>query len=325
MPASTPLLDALKAEKSAQRDKEAIQRNHPHYKEAAQASKREESKKKAAAASSAAAESKQSGESTAPLGKRAARRAAAAQKASAQAGSVAQVKPGNAPSETKPPSSSPSKGKSLRGGKHPLKLLSTTTNQAAATSPSSPPKETSAQATTPASAAPALSPACSDSSGRRPRPVLGIASRHFEAALSGAGVSKGGSTRERGTEKDKEKEKEELVEDGPPREKRERGGRRKKDDDAQQASGGGAAPATTQPGVLPAPTILQREARHPPPRSSHQASSADATSGSTIAPDTNHPTPPSRGSGKRGRGRGGRGRGRGGSRGGAPPIAAHAE
>ncbi|KAN0109074.1 Smg-4/UPF3 family domain containing protein [Russula decolorans] len=335
MPASTPLLDALKAEKSTQRDKEAIQRNHPHYKDAAHASKREEAKRKAAAAaSSAAAESKHSGESTAPLGKRAARRAAAAaaaaQKTSAQAGSVAQVKSGNAPSETKPPSSSPSKGKSARGGKHPPKLSSTSPSQAAAaTSPSSPPKETGAQATTPTSAVPTLSPAFSDSSGRRPRPVLGIASRHFEAALSGAGVSKGGSRRERGAEKDEEKEKEkekELVKDGPPqREKREGGGRRKRDDDAQQASGGGAAPATTQPGVLPVPMILQREVKHPPPRSSHQAPSADATSGSTTAPDTNHPTPPSRGSGKRGRGRGRGGRGRGGNRGGAPPTAAHAD
>ncbi len=52
MPASTPLLDALEADKSAQRDKEAIQRNHSHYKDAAQAPKRDESKKKAAAAES---------------------------------------------------------------------------------------------------------------------------------------------------------------------------------------------------------------------------------------------------------------------------------
>ena len=39
---STPLLDAIKAKKSAQRDKEAIQRNHYQYKDAAQASKKEE-------------------------------------------------------------------------------------------------------------------------------------------------------------------------------------------------------------------------------------------------------------------------------------------
>ncbi len=143
--------------------------------------------------------------------------------------------------------------------------------------------------------------------------MLGIASRHFEAALSGAGVSKGGSRRERTAEKEKEPTK-----DGPPREKREGGGRRKKDDDAQRSTGGGAAPAAQQPGVLPAPTILQREAK--PPRPSHQApSSTNATSGGTTAPDTNNHTPPSRGSGRRGRGRG-----RGGNRG-APPTVAHAE
>lgn len=311
MPASTPLLDALKAEKSAQRDKEAIQRNHSHYKDAVQASKREESKKK-----TAAAESKQSGESTAPLGKRAAKRAAAAaaaaQKASAQAGPVAQLKSGNATSEAKPSPSSPSKAKSTRAGKHPPKSSSTTPSQAAAAAaaaPSSPPTEASVQAPTPASAAPALAPASSDSSGRRSRPVLGIASRHFEAALSGAGVSKGSSRRERGTEKEKEPAK-----DGSSREKREGGGRRKKEDDAQRASGG-AVPAASQPGVVPALTILQRDAKHAPPRPSHQASSTDVTSGTATAPDANHPTPPSRGSGKRGRGRG-----RGGHRGGAQPA-----
>ncbi|TFY75793.1 hypothetical protein EWM64_g8219 [Hericium alpestre] len=48
MPTSTPLLEALKAEKSAQKDKEAIQRNHAHYKEAA--AKKDDVKKKAAPA-----------------------------------------------------------------------------------------------------------------------------------------------------------------------------------------------------------------------------------------------------------------------------------
>ena len=51
MLASTPLLDALTAEKSAQLDKEAIQRNHAHHKDAAHASKNDESKNKAATAS----------------------------------------------------------------------------------------------------------------------------------------------------------------------------------------------------------------------------------------------------------------------------------
>ena len=107
-------------EKSAQRNKEAIQRNHTHYKDATQASKKADPKKKTAAgASGAASEAKQSGDSTVPLGKRAAKRAAAAvaaaQPVSAQAGSMTQPKAGNAsaaPPVVKPSPSSPSKGKS---------------------------------------------------------------------------------------------------------------------------------------------------------------------------------------------------------------------
>ena len=69
MPASTPLLDALKAEKSVQRDKVAIQRNHPQYKDAARASKKDDSKEKAAAAPGAASEAKQRGNLTTLPGK----------------------------------------------------------------------------------------------------------------------------------------------------------------------------------------------------------------------------------------------------------------
>jgi regulator of nonsense transcripts 3 len=98
MPTCAPLLDALKAEKSYKRGKEAIQRNHSHYKDAAQAPKEDDSKRKAATASSAGSDAKQGGDLTAPLGKRAAKRAAAAAAAhlvSAQAGSTTQPKTGN--------------------------------------------------------------------------------------------------------------------------------------------------------------------------------------------------------------------------------------
>ena len=67
MPTSTPLLEALKAEESAQRDREEIQRNLFH-KDALHASKKDESRKEAAAAASgAASEAKQCDDSTAPL------------------------------------------------------------------------------------------------------------------------------------------------------------------------------------------------------------------------------------------------------------------
>ncbi|KAF8273587.1 Smg-4/UPF3 family-domain-containing protein [Lactarius quietus] len=311
MPASTPLLDALKAEKSAQRDKEAIQRNHPHYKDAAQASKKEESKKKAAAAAAVAtpAAAKQTGDPAAPLGKRAAKRAAAAaaataQKASAQTSTPTQSKAGGTPaaSSTPKPPPSPSKSKSTRASKHHASSAHAQSQEAQTSKPSSVPLQAAtSSSSTPAesgTSAPAAAAATGSSeSGRRQRPVLGLASRQFEVALSGVGVSKGGGNRrDRGAEKEKEPAK-----DGPPREKKDGGSRKKREDDAA-----GRNPALTQPGVLPAPTILQREAKPPlPPRSSQQASS-----------ETSAATPAERGSGKRGRGRG---RGRGGNRGAAPP------
>jgi len=99
MSTSTPLLDALKSEKSIQRDKEAIQWNHPQYKDAARTSKKDDFKDKVAAAPGAASEAKQRGNLTAPPGRRGAKRAAAtaagAQKASARAGFTTQPKTGN--------------------------------------------------------------------------------------------------------------------------------------------------------------------------------------------------------------------------------------
>jgi len=92
MPTSTPSLDSFKVLKSAQWDKEVIQRNHPHYKDTTQTSKKDNSKKKAAAISGTTSEAKQGSNLTAPLGKQAMKRtvtaAAAAQKVSTQAGST---------------------------------------------------------------------------------------------------------------------------------------------------------------------------------------------------------------------------------------------
>jgi regulator of nonsense transcripts 3 len=71
MPTSTPVLDTLKAEKYAHRDKVAIQRDYSRERDATPASKKDDPKKKAAAAFGAASEAKQHGDLTAPLGKRA--------------------------------------------------------------------------------------------------------------------------------------------------------------------------------------------------------------------------------------------------------------
>ncbi|KAI0267309.1 Smg-4/UPF3 family-domain-containing protein [Gloeopeniophorella convolvens] len=323
MPTSTPLLEALKAEKSAQRDKEAIQRNHPHYKEAKQSSKKEEAKKAAAAAKEAST-AKQSGDPAAPVGKRAAKKAAAAaQKASTQPGSSAPPKPGSgqaaATSSAKTPAS-PSKPKAGRANKQhahalaqaqdgqPPKAAPVPPTQATATAPAaSPAPSTETSTSTPA-------PPSASGGGRRARPVLGIASRQFEAALSGAGVAKG-SRRERGADKDKDKDtNKELPKDGAPSaEKKEGGGggRRKKDGGDAAARN---ATTTPQPGVLPALAILQREAKQPGARPAQHSAPADGASG-TGAPS--EAGPPARGSAKRGRGRG-RGANRGGAPGGAP-------
>ncbi|OCH88706.1 hypothetical protein OBBRIDRAFT_757664, partial [Obba rivulosa] len=117
-PTTTPLLEALKAEKSAQKDKEAILRNHAHYKDhqilaaATGAAKKDDSKKKGAAPPSAPAAHKSAEQ---PLSKKAAKKAAAAAKATQQQASTSglstPVKPAAtpAPQGKQPASVQPSK------------------------------------------------------------------------------------------------------------------------------------------------------------------------------------------------------------------------
>ena len=156
-------------------------------------------------------------------------------------------------------------GKFGRGSKHQPKPPSTSPGQAASTvlSYSSPPTA-SGPSITPAPAPP-LAPESSVGSGGRSRPVLGLVSRRFEEALSGAGVTKDGSRLERAAEKEKEKRKEkekerEPLKDGPSGSTRE--GRRE-DDDARPQGRHAAAP---QPGVFSAPTTLQRGGKQVLPR-----------------------------------------------------------
>jgi hypothetical protein len=114
--------------------------------------------------------------------------------------------------------------------------------------------------------------------------VLGLASRQFEAALSGAGTTKGGSMRERAAEKEREKEKEkerESTKDGHSSPKREGEGKRKEDD-------GGSETGLLQPRGL-----------------------ASYHMGTLASADANPPTSTSRGHGRRGNS---------GNRGGSPRI-----
>ena len=120
--------------------------NHPHYNDAAPASKKGDFKKNAAAVSSAASEAKQGGNSA---GDRTTRQTSREEGCGGRAGvrfgwlydSPEDWKHIHCSPVAKPSSSSPSKGKSGRGSRHQLKLPFTSPGQAtsAALSSSSPP------------------------------------------------------------------------------------------------------------------------------------------------------------------------------------------
>ncbi|KAF4603139.1 hypothetical protein EYR38_003544 [Pleurotus pulmonarius] len=285
MPTTTPLLEALKAEKSAAKDREAILRNHAHYKEIA--SRKEDSKKKAAASQAARQDPPHLASETSGGGKRGKRG-------------------GLPPKQGPPPANAP-----------PVKPPQIQTKPAPNTSPAKPPKvarsrgkqqapapvESSASASTPASqganneaAVPKAGPSQPPTAPRRMR--LGLASRQFEAALSGVGVS-----RRRDREDKADSPAGEGVSDGaqtpvqaavplaPRSPKRER---RRKEDGAP-ANGGAGSNAAGVPG------ILQRI--DAPQAQGNMNARIDA------APPPPNFGPPARGGAPRGRGRG---RGRGG-------------
>ena len=213
MPKSTPLLEALKAEKSAQKDRESILRNHPHYKEAAAPSKKEEAKKRSNATSPS-----KSGEVHSTLGKKATKKAAATQKHAQLQANVPHAKSGSAPAAEAPAHkvSQGGSSKSGRGGRQQPQLqlqepqlLKRPTTPSHPTPPTQSPSIESPTTLTctpiPPNTTPTTQPVATGATGsRRPRPVVGLGNRHFVAALSGAGVAK--AKRERHTDKDKGKD-----------------------------------------------------------------------------------------------------------------------
>ncbi|OBZ66965.1 Nonsense-mediated mRNA decay protein 3 [Grifola frondosa] len=241
-----PLLEALKAEKSAQKDKEAILRNHAHYKDqlatAGPATARKEDGKKKGAAPPPAPKPTEP-----PVSKKAAKRAAAAAKAAqpplvqqpaAKPVQAAVPKPQPPTAPTGPKAPRPPRERHPKGQAQPPPTAAPTASvsQRAAT-----PTQLPASAPTAESSTAAAQP-----SARRTRPMLGLASRQFEAALSGAGV-------ERKARREGEKEKERAP--------------------ASDAAGGGASadakPKEDRRGaqrVHAPPTILQREAQAPAPK-----------------------------------------------------------
>ncbi|KAG1900207.1 Smg-4/UPF3 family-domain-containing protein [Suillus fuscotomentosus] len=192
-PKTTPLLEALKAEKSAQKDKEAILRNHAHYKDIsiASAARKEEVKKKAAVP--ATASQKQPEAKPAPPLSRKAKKAAAAAAAAQQTGPPAQTaqttpaaskgaSAGHANLPAKPPPQAPAVPRQRRS--------SQTRQQVPKVLAASLPPKPAVQP------APASAEAAPPASSRRGRPVVGLG-RHFEAALNGAVGPSGGKKREK--------------------------------------------------------------------------------------------------------------------------------
>ncbi|KAJ7451620.1 Smg-4/UPF3 family-domain-containing protein [Mycena latifolia] len=193
-PKTTPLLEALKAEKAAQKEKETAIR------QIAQA-KRDEAKKKNAAAPAAPATSA----TGAPLSKKAAKKAAAAA-AAAQAQAGAQgPKPGVAGS-SKPATQQPPPPNANAAPPRPPKGPKAMRQQQRIPGPPAVPTDVSVASA--ANAGPSAEPAAAGPAQRRTRPVIGLASRQFEAALSGAGVAGAGAGAEqRKSRRERERER----------------------------------------------------------------------------------------------------------------------
>ncbi|KAJ3731487.1 Smg-4/UPF3 family-domain-containing protein [Lentinula guzmanii] len=317
-PKTTPLLEALKAEKNAIKEKAAIKEKVAIMRNAAHETARKED-----------AARKKGGKTLGEL-------AASPSAPPAPSNKKPNKKSMSNVNNTSGPASTPGAGGPPVKFSGPPSKASKATRQQSSQPPSQPltqppPKVSTAQppsVSQPQSqeAAPSAAPS------RRTRPILGLASRQFEAALSGAGVNAGErkSRKEREKERqapaaNKEREKDQAsgkdapstpanvannTTSGPtsPKRDRDRGSGKRK----SSVSSNGGAPVAT---VSKVPSILQR----------------------TLATDTSGPTTPAifqRGGDEsvlgpspsveaspvaRG-GRRGRGRGRGGGGGGPTPI-----
>ncbi len=209
-PKSTPLLDALKAEKTAAKDKEAILRNHPHYFHQQETptivvapTKKEDSKKKGAM--------KIDEPSVPPPTKKSGR----AKKSEASKSNLPQTVPtiiaappapaNKTPNQTalpaKPPlpahPKAPRQPRDAPQNRRAQPVADTTTTSPPSTSTPAPSTQPSAEQPS----APATPTAPRE---RRTRPLMGLQSRQFSAALNGAGVvlsSDGGRAGRREREK----------------------------------------------------------------------------------------------------------------------------
>ncbi|THV05723.1 hypothetical protein K435DRAFT_849719 [Dendrothele bispora CBS 962.96] len=323
-PKTTPLLEALKAEKAekaAAKEKAAL-RHHHHIHPTEIIKKEDKDKKKGSAAPAASSKGTEAVSALAPGSKKAKKAAAAAAKEAASTPVTIATRPGG-PSKV-------SKAAARHQGGAQTKAVAAglaATPAAPATSDASG-SGSANNASVERSTSPVAAPAASGSTSRRGRPVLGLGSRQFEAALSGAGVV--GDQKSR---RQKAREREERVKEEKEKAKEEGGGgdkdspavastsgsndipakhppsSPKRDRNRRKPSVSGQGASTVVPMILgriddppPTPTILKRE----------------NVTGDSSLPSPQVGTPgviPGPGIGS-GRGRG-RGRGRGG-RGGTP-------
>ncbi|KAF5348862.1 hypothetical protein D9756_009757 [Leucocoprinus leucothites] len=198
-PKTTPLLEALRVEKQAQKDKEAIIRNHPHYKDLlngpSPSALRKEEKRKAARAEAAAAKKAKKGPpaSSKPV----------------QIQAKPSVGPSHAPTTALPLPGKPQPSPARSSRKHTAKTSKESVHAppSAPSAPAATQKDTvppaastpKAQSLTPAGPQEAMSTTTTTPApARRGRPVLGLGSRQFEAALSGVGVAGERKRRENG-------------------------------------------------------------------------------------------------------------------------------
>lgn len=197
-PKSTPLLEALKAEKSANKDKETILRNHAHYSQIIAPASRKEEKKKTppapqpqASKASEATPTNVTNNVAGAGGKKSSKKG----QPHVQAPSSVVLAPKAAPStsESGPAPKNPTDGP----GADPTKSIKAPRPPRAAPQSKGQSNNPSQNATAgDAPAAPSEAPA------RRSRPVIGLASRQFEAALSGVAGRERRAKGERGKEKE---------------------------------------------------------------------------------------------------------------------------
>ncbi|KAF6741093.1 Smg-4/UPF3 family-domain-containing protein [Ephemerocybe angulata] len=190
-PKTTPLLEALKAEKSAQKDKEAILRNHAHYKDQANVAaivsnpNRKDDKKKAPPAPPPILnQASKAGDVAAPPGKKG-KKAVQAQKI-AGSKSTPESKFAAPQAATTPTTSKQARQQQKQSKNAAQPAAAPPPTILAAKPPPIPAPSASASSSKSAPVQPSGSAAPNEAPQRRVRAVLG---RHLEVALAGVGAS----------------------------------------------------------------------------------------------------------------------------------------